>query len=215
MIYDSDVYKMARARLVEALRAEGITDERVLNAIENVPRHVFVPEKLQYRAYDNVPLPITEEQTISQPYVVAKMTQTLLNGKHLNKVLEIGTGTAYQTAVLARLVDKVYTIERIESLHKTAKLRLTELGLNNVECRYGDGYLGWEEQAPFQGILVTAAAPKVPERLLAQLAEGGRMVIPIGELGLHRLVLVTREGDKYIQTDLEGVCFVPMLPGVR
>ncbi len=205
--------KRTRLRLVEQLRAEGIRNEQVLEAIAQVPRHLFVEEALQNRAYDNIPLPIGSGQTISQPYVVAKMTEALAAGP-LNKVLEIGTGSGYQAAVLAQLVKEVYTIERVEVLYRQAKNLLMELGVRNVRVRYADGEKGWSEQAPFDGIIVTAAVAAVPETLLKQLAEGGRMIIPVGPVDSQVLQLITRVGEQFQTVNLDPVRFVPFKEGV-
>ena len=168
------------------LRSRGIKDARVLAVMESVPRHLFVPERLQSLAYEDRPLPIGEGQTISQPYIVAFMTG-LLQLSGAEKVLEIGTGSGYQTAVLARLAAQVFSIEILPSLSRRAKKLLEEIGLINIELRTGDGFFGWEEAAPFDAILVTASAPKVPERLWHQLREGGRLVMPLGEPGRSQI----------------------------
>ena len=183
-------------------------DERVIQALREVERHRFVPESQQSQAYANHPLPIGHGQTISQPYIVALMTD-LVDPKPGDVVLEVGTGSGYQAAVLARLVDKVYSIEIIEPLAEQARERLQRLGYHNVETRLGDGYFGWEEQAPFDAIVVTAAPPEIPQPLLDQLAVGGRLVIPVG-LGSQDLVVVTRTEDGYIDRVETPVRFVPM-----
>ncbi len=202
-----------RDRLVERLRAHGIRSEAVLNQIRNVPRHLFVDEALASRAYEDTALPIGHGQTISQPYVVAKMTEALLDGFEGEKVLEIGTGCGYQTAVLAALVRKIYSVERIPELLKKTKQRLRDLDIYNVQFRPGDGWEGWPKYAPYDGIIVAAAAPVVPERLLEQLAPGGRLVMPVGAPGYQELMLVTRQRDRFEQRSLGGVSFVPLVQG--
>jgi protein-L-isoaspartate(D-aspartate) O-methyltransferase len=202
-----------RDRLVERLRAHGIRSEAVLNQIRNVPRHLFVDEALASRAYEDTALPIGHGQTISQPYVVAKMTEALLDGFTGEKVLEIGTGCGYQTAVLAPLVKKIYSVERIPQLLKKTRQRLRDLDIYNVQFRPGDGWEGWPKYAPYDGIIVAAAAPVVPEKLLEQLAPGGRLVMPVGQPGYQELMLVTRKQDHYEQATLGGVSFVPLVQG--
>ena len=202
-----------RDRLVERLRAHGIRSEAVLNQIRNVPRHLFVDEALASRAYEDTALPIGHGQTISQPYVVAKMTEALLEDFDGETVLEIGTGCGYQTAVLAALVRKVYTVERIPELLRKTKQRLRELDIYNVQFRPGDGWEGWPKYAPYDGIIVTAAAPVVPEKLLEQVAPGGRLVMPVGAPGYQELTLITRAADHFEQRSLGGVSFVPLVKG--
>ena len=202
-----------RDRLVERLRAHGIRSEAVLNQIRNVPRHLFVDEALASRAYEDTALPIGHGQTISQPYVVAKMTEALLDGFDGEKVLEIGTGCGYQTAILASPVKKIYSIERIPELLRKTKQRLRDLDIYNVQFRPGDGWEGWPKYAPYDGIIVAAAAPVVPERLLEQLAPGGRLVMPVGAPGYQELMLVTQERDRFEQKSLGGVSFVPLVQG--
>ena len=180
-----------RDRLVQRLRDHGIRSEAVLEQIRNVPRHLFVDEALASRAYEDTALPIGLGQTISQPWVVARMTEALLESGPCESVLEIGTGCGYQTAVLAPLVKKIYTVERIPELLKRTRQRLRQLDIYNVQFRPGDGWKGWPKYAPYDGIIVTAAAPQVPEKLLEQLAPGGRMVIPVGAMGCQDLLLVT------------------------
>jgi protein-L-isoaspartate(D-aspartate) O-methyltransferase len=202
-----------KARLVMELRREGITDRAVLSAVEQVPREAFVPDVFADRAYENSALPVGEGQTISQPYIVALMTQALNVGKR-DKVLEVGTGTGYQTAVLARLCRRVYSIERVRSLGLAAKQKLEELGVRNVTTKIGDGYKGWPEQAPFDRILVTAAAPEVPFALVEQLKTGGIMVIPIGGEGAVQDLLRIRRTETGTDSKSLGlVRFVPMQPG--
>jgi protein-L-isoaspartate(D-aspartate) O-methyltransferase len=203
-----------RDRLVETLRKEGIRDERVLKAITQVPRHKFVDEALSSRAYENTALPIGQSQTISQPWIVARMTEALLDGGNPKKVLEVGTGSGYQAAILSQLVPTVFTVERIEELLKTARRRFHALRMNNIYLRYADGHLGWASQAPFDGIIVTAAAQSVPEQLLEQLAEGGRLVIPVTRNGQQRLLVIKRTEDGFSESDLGGVIFVPLLSGL-
>lgn len=202
-----------RDRLVARLRNDGIRSEAVLNQIRNVPRHLFVDEALASRAYEDTALPIGLGQTISQPWVVARMTEALLDGFEAGNVLEIGTGCGYQTAVLAPLVKKIYTVERIPELLRRTRQRLRDLDIYNVHFRPGDGWEGWAKYAPYDGIIVTAAADKVPEKLLGQLAPGGRMVVPVGPPGLQDLLVVTRKDDHYEQVSLDAVSFVPLVHG--
>ena len=204
----------ARQRLLRQLRNAGIADEAVLNTLFNTPRHLFVDEALSGRAYENTALPIGFGQTISQPYIVARMTETLLAGTRLAKVLEIGTGSAYQTAVLAQLVDSVYSVERISKLLERARLRLRSLGLSNVRLKYEDGNLGWPRYAPYDGIMITAACAEVPTTLLEQLAPSGRLVAPVGGQHNQELILVQRDGDEFTRQSLGAVVFVPLLGGV-
>ncbi len=203
--------RRTRDRLILRLREEGIHDERVLEAIRNVPRHMFVDEALASRAYEDTALPIGHGQTISQPYIVALMTQTLLAGRRLKKVLEVGTGSGYQTAVLANLVDEIYTVERIEPLMKQARRRLREIGYRTVHTRLSDGSWGWKDHAPYEGIIVTAAPGEVPPSLLEQLAPGGRLVIPVGGPSMQELLLVQHSDKGIIQERLELVNFVPLV----
>lgn len=202
-----------RIRLGEELRRIGIADEAVIAAMTKVPRHEFVDEALKTRAYENNALPIGHAQTISQPQVVALMTETLLQGKRLRRVLEIGTGSGYQTAVLAELVEIVYTVERIRPLSEAARKRLAALGYRNVHFGYADGMQGWMPYAPFDGILVTAAAESVPAALLEQLDRGGRLVIPVGPPGAQVLRVIDRRIAGYKEQDIAAVSFVPLLPG--
>jgi len=206
--------KRTRDRLVARLRDRGITHDGVLQSIGDVPRHLFVDEALEHRAYEDTALPVGFGQTISQPYVVALMTQTLLanNPRH---VLEVGTGTGYQTAVLAPLVHRVLTIERIEGLLGKAQQRLRALGVDNVRYRLGDGYEGWPAESPFDAILVAAAPPEVPPVLLSQLADGGRLVVPVGGDDVQELRVIERTGDMFATRIVEYVRFVPLLKGVR
>jgi protein-L-isoaspartate(D-aspartate) O-methyltransferase len=202
-----------RDRLVQRLRAEGITNERVLKVIRDTPRHLFVDEALASRAYEDTALPIGYNQTISQPFIVAAMTDLIIE-KNPQKVLEIGTGSGYQAAVLAPLVPKVYTVERIEPLARQARQRFRKLGLRNVRASYSDGTEGLPEFAPYDAIITTAAAEVIPQALLDQLSpDGGRLVIPLGGRARQVLMLVTRRGDKYDYEELDPVVFVPLLSG--
>lgn len=202
-----------RARMVERLRAQGIADELVLAAMGAIPRHIFVEEALASRAYDDVALPIGFGQTISQPYTVARMTELARNGRELGRVLEIGTGCGYQAAVLSRLVKEVITIERIAPIIARARKNLRDLRFYNVKVKYGDGSQGLPELAPFDAIVMTAAATHIPQHLLQQLAVGGRLVMPLGT-ETQRLTVVERTAQGFQQMDLEDVKFVPLLPGV-
>ncbi len=210
--FTKENFVLLRKEMVEyQIKARGIKDEKVLNAMLKVPRHHFVPQELMHLAYEDSPLPIGEEQTISQPYIVALMTSSLkLKGDE--KVLEIGTGSGYQAAVLAEIVKDVYTIEIRESLAISAEKRLRKLGYKNIKIKVGDGYFGWEENAPFDAIIVTCSAPKLPSPLLEQLKEGGRMVIPLEENPFYQsLVLITKEKGKIKRRNIEAVRFVPMV----
>ena len=202
-----------RDRLVQRLREQGIANLAVLDRIRNVPRHIFVDEALGSRAYEDTALPIGFGQTISQPYIVARMTEALLEAGTADNVLEVGTGCGYQTAVLAPLVKRVGTIERIEPLLARARERLKELGIRNVRFRHGDGSLGWKTQGPFDGILVAAAPLAVPEALLKQLKVGGRLIVPIGPEGQQQLVRFTRREQRNDREALGPVAFVPLLGG--
>ncbi len=202
-------FKVMRAKMVETqIKARGVKDPRVLSALLKVERHRFVPEEYLNSAYADQPLPIGEGQTISQPYIVALMTE-LLELKGDEKVLEIGTGSGYQAAILAELAKEVYTVEIVESLASTAKNRLLELGYQNVKVKFGDGYLGWPEAAPFDAIIVTAAPDHIPQPLLEQLREGGRMVLPVGRYA-QELKRVLKRSGKIEITDITPVVFVPM-----
>ncbi len=203
-----------RERMLTRLREQGIKDEVVLSAISAIPRHIFVDEALSIRAYEDVSLPIGFGQTISQPYIVARMSEVLRNGKPLQKVLEVGTGCGFQTAVLSKLAKEVYSVERIRPLVMKARGHLRELKCINVKLGHSDGVMGLPEHAPFDGIIVTAAASHIPQDLLDQLAVGGRLVIPVG-VDEQILVLVERRAESdYRQTKLEPVKFVPLLGGV-
>ena len=203
-------FEQSRKELLQELRFQGIRDERVLDAIEKVPRQEFVPKDWQFMAYANRALPINQGQTISQPYIVALMTE-LLELKGIEEVLEIGTGSGYQAAILSLLARRVYTVEIIGELTQIARTKLEELGYDNIEYRVGDGFYGWEEKAPFDAIIVTAAARRVPDRLLDQLKEGGVMVLPLGPTGdAQELVRIRKEGGKAHMERITGVRFVPM-----
>jgi len=205
-----------RERLVQRLEQNGISNPQILDRIRSVPRHLFVDEALESRAYEDNALPIGQGQTISQPYIVALMTQALLqeNGdlRVPKKVLEVGTGSGYQTAVLAPLVRQIFSIERVGPLLEAARRRLALLDVTNLRFRHDDGHRGWPGQAPFDGIIVSAAPEGVPEVLLEQLAPGGRLVIPVGSSGIQNLIRVTRTQTGFEQEDLCRVSFVPMLP---
>jgi len=201
-----------RNRMIERLRAEGVQDEVVLAAMNSVPRHIFVDEALSSRAYEDVALPIGHGQTISQPYIVARMIEILRAGRPLDRVLEVGTGRGYQAAVLGHVAREVYSVERIRPLHEQAVLCIRELGLRNVSLRYADGGLGLPDLAPFDGIIMAAAATHIPRPLLEQLAEGGRLVMPLGSQE-QVLCLIERDEQGFRQTALEPVKFVPLLAG--
>jgi protein-L-isoaspartate(D-aspartate) O-methyltransferase len=202
-----------RDRLVQRLVEQGIRSTDVLEQIRNVPRHLFVDEALASRAYEDTALPIGLGQTISQPYIVARMTEALLNDFEGETVLEIGTGCGYQTAVLSPLVKKIYTVERIPDLLRKTKKRLRELDIYNVQYRLGDGWEGWRKYGPYDGIIVAAAAEELPQKLLEQLAPHGRLVIPIGPTGRQELMMVTRQDDHFAQVSLGLVSFVPLVKG--
>ncbi len=202
-----------RERLVSRLRDEGITNENVLDAIRSVPRHIFVDEALASRAYEDIALPIGMGQTISQPFIVALMSQAAVAAPAPSRVLEIGTGCGYQTAVLASLVARVYTVERIELLLTRARQRLRALEMNNVRFKHDDGNDGWAECGPFDAVLVTAAPLRLPEKLVEQLVVGGRLVIPIGDSRRQRLKLFTRTKSGVSEDTIADVSFVPMLRG--
>ena len=202
-----------RERLVQRLKDQGIRSREVLEQIRDVPRHLFVDEALASRAYEDTALPIGLGQTISQPFVVARMTEALLADFAGDSVLEIGTGCGYQTMVLSPLVKKIYTVERIPELLKKTKQRLRDLDIYNVQFRPGDGWDGWRKYAPYDGIIVTAAAPEIPEKLLAQLAPGGRLIIPVGPQGRQELTMVIQSGDHFEQLALGAVSFVPLVSG--
>lgn len=207
--FDTPEYEHKRRKLVEILKDEGIKSQKVLNAILKVPRHMFVPQEYLSLSYEDEALPIGYGQTISQPYIVALMTEAL-NLQGNEKVLEIGTGSGYQTAILAGLALEVYTIERIKELLEEAKKRLRVLGYNNVYFKLGDGTLGWEEFAPYDRIIVTAASYDIPEPLKEQLKDGGIMVIPIGGRDFQYLYRITKKGNNFYRENLGGVRFVPL-----
>jgi len=202
-----------RERMVRRLREQGITDALVLDVMRNTPRHMFLDEALAQRAYEDSSLPIGFSQTLSQPYIVARMTELLLAAGPLQRVLEVGTGSGYQTAVLAQLVEKVYSVERIKPLQNKARQRLRTLRLHNVQLMHSDGGMGWDQHAPFDGILATAAPEQIPEELLAQLAIGGRMVIPVG-VDTQHLQLVVRTPEGFDTECVDEVRFVPLRPGL-
>ncbi|GAL21385.1 protein-L-isoaspartate O-methyltransferase [Vibrio maritimus] len=199
------------AKLVEFIRSHGVSSVSVLDAILAVPREQFVSQAMLHQAYDNNALPIGAGQTISQPYIVAKMTE-LLDLERETRVLEIGTGSGYQTAVLAQLVDHVYSVERIKALQWEAKRRLKRLDIYNVSTKHGDGWQGWQAKGPFDAIIVTAAASEVPQALLSQLNDGGRLVIPVGD-NEQQLLKITRKGDSFSTEVVELVRFVPLVAG--
>jgi len=203
-----------RDRLIDRLREKGIKNLNVLETMRSTPRHIFVDEAMATRAYEDTALPIGYGQTISQPYIVARMTEALLEDGPLERVMEIGTGSGYQTAILSRLVKRVYSVERIEALQQQARLRFQELGLRNVRLKYSDGNWGWQDYAPYDGIIVTAAPSQVPKPLFDQLKVGGRLVIPVGEQqGEQQLLIVTRTEEGFDSKHLDLVSFVPLLGG--
>ncbi len=204
-----------RDRLIQRLKEEGISNPAVLEVIRNTPRHLFVDEALASRAYDDTSLPIGHGQTISQPYVVARMTEVLLRDGPLKRVLEIGTGSGYQAAVLAPVAKEVYTVERMAVFITAARQRFQDLRLRNIRVKHADGMIGWPEQAPFDGILASAAPEGVPPELLAQLSVGGRLIIPVGDANAQNLVLITRTPEGYQDEVLDRVQFVPMRAGTQ
>jgi protein-L-isoaspartate(D-aspartate) O-methyltransferase len=207
----ADSFSYRREGMVEALRASGVRDERVLAAMSEVPRHLFVPEAYQAQAYsEDVSINIGEGQTISQPRIVALMTEAAAIGAE-DRVLEIGTGSGYQAAVLARLARFVFTVERIPALARAAKDVIDRLGIENVSVKVMDGSLGWRAQSPFDAILVTAAAPELPEPLIDQLSDGGRLVVPVGSLKTQVLWVAHRHGERTRVNQLKGACFVPLI----
>ncbi|MEZ8545522.1 protein-L-isoaspartate O-methyltransferase [Vibrio splendidus] len=197
--------------LITFLIENGIQDQKVLDAIYQLPRESFLSQAMYHQAYDNNALPIGQGQTISQPYIVAKMTE-LLELQQNSRVLEIGTGSGYQTAVLAQLVDHVYSVERIKSLQWDAKRRLKQLDFYNISTKHGDGWQGWSSKAPFDAIIVTAAAESIPQALLQQLKDGGRLLIPVGD-DEQQLLKIVRHGDEFLSSVIEMVRFVPLVPG--
>jgi protein-L-isoaspartate(D-aspartate) O-methyltransferase len=205
-------YTRSAKVLSDLLKCEGVEDQGVLDAIANIPRHLFIDDVLQHKAYENTALPIGQGQTISQPYIVARMTELLRLAGVRDKVLEIGTGSGYQTAVLAKTFTKVYSVERIKALQWQAKRRLQQLDLYNVTMKHGDGWQGWQSQAPFDGIIVTAAAATLPQGLLSQLADGGVLLAPVGEAD-QKLIMVIRKGESFTEHVIAPVRFVPLVPG--
>ncbi|MDO6444003.1 protein-L-isoaspartate(D-aspartate) O-methyltransferase [Marinobacter sp. 2_MG-2023] len=204
--------RRTRMRLVQRLKESGIESDRVLDVMGQVPRHIFLDEALSHRAYEDTSLPIGYGQTLSQPYIVARMTELLLRHEP-ERVLELGTGSGYQTAVLSQLFERVYSVERIKPLQDRARERLRQLNIRNVMLKHADGGMGWPERGPFNGIIVTAAPMEIPTELLGQLADGGVLVAPVGEE--HQvLVEVIRNGDRFERRELEPVRFVPLLGGV-
>jgi len=203
-----------RDRLIERLRAKGIQNEKVLDAMRTMPRHLFVDEAMSSRAYEDSSLPIGHGQTISQPFIVARMTEVLLSRGTPEAVLEVGTGSGYQAAILSQLVPKVYSVERIVALQTQARERYHMLGINNIALKHSDGSWGWPQFGPYKAIIVTAAPEEVPPGLLEQLDIGGIMVIPVGsQQGVQKLLLITREANQYVEEELDAVKFVPMLNG--
>lgn len=205
-------YTRSAQALSDLLQREGVEDAEVLKAIAQIPRHIFIDDVLKHKAYQNTALPIGQGQTISQPYIVARMTELMRLAGVQHKILEIGTGSGYQTAVLAKTFDKVYSVERIKALQWQAKRRLHQLDLYNVSMKHGDGWQGWASHAPFNGIIVTAAAANVPQNLLHQLADGGVLLAPIGEQD-QQLVMVIRQGDSFTEHVIAPVRFVPLIAG--
>jgi protein-L-isoaspartate(D-aspartate) O-methyltransferase len=203
-----------RERLIQRLREKGIRDLAVLEAMRNTPRHIFVDEALASRAYEDTALPIGHGQTISQPYTVARMTEALIQGGAPETVLEIGTGSGFQCAILAQLVRRVYSVERIEALQTMARKRLRDLGLRNVRLKHSDGGIGWPEYGPFDGIMVTAAPAGLPQSLLEQLSLGGRLILPLQKNQGQVMLRITRTPDSYQQEQLEAANFVPLQGGV-
>lgn len=203
-----------RDRLVNRLLEQGVSDYRVLETISKTPRHIFLEEAFAHLAYEDKSIPIGHGQTLSQPYIVARMTEILLSKGPLKRVLEVGTGSGYQTAILAQLVDKVFTVERIKPLQDKAKERLRAIQLRNVQYKHADGGFGWSFQGPYDGIISTAAPQQVPEELLAQLAEGGRLVIPVGDDKSQDLMLIEKTETGVIESVIEPAFFVPFKSGV-
>ncbi len=202
-----------RERLVKRLQEQGIRHHALLEVIRDTPRHIFVDEALASRAYEDTALPIGYGQTISQPYVVARMTEALLDSGPLDKVLEIGTGSGYQAAILAQFAGQVFTVERIDALLQYARARFTDLKLRNIQIKHSNGSWGWPDHAPFDAIIVTAAPTELPQALLDQLGEQGRLVIPVGERGLQELILLKRTPQGFEQENLGKVSFVPLRAG--
>ena len=205
-----DKYERERKRMVkEQIERRGLREARLLAAFKTVPRHLFVPEEYHYAAYDDGPLPIGFGQTISQPYIVALMTDLLML-KGNERVLEVGAGSGYQAAILGMMAEEVHTVEYVSELATGADTLLKDLGMDNVHCHFGDGSLGWPESAPYAGILVAAAAPQTPKALLEQLEDGGRLVLPVGGRGLQQLEVWERKGDEFDSKTITAVAFVPL-----
>ncbi|MFT5575894.1 MAG: protein-L-isoaspartate(D-aspartate) O-methyltransferase [Bermanella sp.] len=202
-----------RDRLISRLREQEVSDRAVLDVIARTPRHIFLDEALAHRAYEDSALPIGYQQTLSQPYIVARMTELLLSTGPRKRVLEIGTGSGYQTAILAQLVDRVYSVERILPLQSKARERMRMLGLSNVHLKHADGGMGWEERGPYDGILVTAAPETIPQALIDQLGDGGMLVIPVGNSRRQQLRLLKKQGEKLEELSIEPVMFVPLVAG--
>lgn len=203
-----------RDRLISRLEEKGIRNERVLEAMRTTPRHLFVDEALASRAYEDTALPIGHKQTISQPYVVARMTEAIIKDGIPKKVLEVGTGSGYQGAILAALIKDVYTVERVEPLYQQARRRAMDLGLRNIRFKLSDGAWGWESYAPYDAIVVTAAPKEIPEALIEQLGENGRLVIPVGRTSeVQDLLLLHKTKDGIVKERLDGVSFVPLIQG--
>lgn len=208
--------RRTRERLIHRLSDQGIDSVEVLEVIRHTPRHLFVDETLSHRAYEDTALPIGFGQTLSQPYIVARMTEALMAAGPLNRVLEIGTGSGYQTAVLSPLVKKIYSVERIKPLHERAKKLLKALSIHNAQFKLSDGGMGWSVMSPFDGIIVTAAPDQIPEELLQQLSEdNGRLIVPVGGRSVQDLLRITRQGDTFKKEMLEAVRFVPLLDGIQ
>ncbi|MFQ3249257.1 protein-L-isoaspartate(D-aspartate) O-methyltransferase [Glaciecola sp.] len=200
-------------QLAQLLEQEGVKDNRVLTAIANTPREIFIPDALKHKAYQNTALPIGQGQTISQPYIVAKMTELLLSAPvPPKKILEIGTGSGYQTAILAGIFSQIFSVERIKALQFQAKRRMNQLDLHNISMKHGDGWQGWNSKGPFDGIIVTAAAAQLPQALLEQLNDGGRLIIPVGD-AQQSLKCIDRQGEEFIEETIESVRFVPLVAG--
>jgi len=203
-----------RDRLIDRLRSKGIQNEKVLDVMRSMPRHLFVDEAMSSRAYEDSSLPIGHGQTISQPFIVARMTEVLLSRGVPDAVLEVGTGSGYQAAILSQLVPKVFSVERIVALQTKARERYHMLGINNIALKHSDGSWGWPQHAPYKAIIVTAAPEEVPQGLLEQLDVGGIMVIPVGgQQGVQKLLLITREANQFVEEELDAVKFVPLLNG--
>lgn len=205
----------SRDKLVQKLKDNGIKNEEVINLIAGMPRHLFIDTSLSNQAYENISLPIGHNQTISQPYIVARMTELIHEMKYMNNVLEIGTGSGYQSAILSMLFKKVTSIERIESLHNQTKIKLKNLGFKNIKCIMGDGYLGYETNAPYDAIIVTAAARIIPEKLINQLSDNGRIVLPLKTNRKQNLVKIKKTKNGLVEKTIEEVVFVPMLDGIE